>query len=310
MERGLAKVRAVDGVMLGVTFIVLSYALVPMMDGIAKYLSADYPVGQIVWARYFFHLAVLLPLVLLRHGGRALLPARPWAQVLRGALLLGSTILFFTAIAEMPIADALALVFVSPLVVTALSPLVLGERVGLRRGSAVVVGFLGALVIIRPGFGVLQPAALLALGAGCLYGSYLLATRRLAGAAPPLVTLTYTALIGAIVMSLWVPFVWQPPSLGAWAWMIAMGSLAASGHFLLIKAFEHAPATILAPFTYVEIIAATVVGYFAFGDFPDAWTWIGITIIAGSGLYILLRERKVKPGRPPSDDGPTTVVQA
>ncbi len=296
--------------MLGIALIVLFYLLVPLMDGIAKFLSADYPVVEIVWARYFFHLLILLPLVLLRHGGRALLPARPLAQLLRGGLLLASTILFFAAISEMPIADAIALVFVSPLVVTALSPFVLGEKVGPRRGAAVAVGFLGALVIIRPGLGVVQPAALLALAAGAIFGFYLLATRRLAGAAPPLVTLTYTALVGAVVMTLWVPAVWVAPTAAAGPLMIAMGALAASGHFLLIRAFEHAQATLLAPFAYVEIIGATAIGFFALGDFPDGWTWLGIAIIAASGIYISLREKRLEIHRPPPGDGPATAIQA
>ena len=310
MGRIWAKTRALNGVMLGIVLIVLSYMVVPLMDGIAKFLSADYPVVEIVWARYFFHLLILLPLTVARHGPRALLPSRPLAQLLRGSLLLGSTIFFFAAISKMPIADALALVFISPLLVTALSPLVLGEAVGLRRGAAVAVGFLGALVIIRPGMGVMQLAAFWALGAGTLYGCYLLATRRLAGAAPPLVTLTYTALVGAIVMTLWAPFVWTPPTPAVWVWMIAMGALAASGHFLLIHAFEHAPAAVLAPFAYTEIVSATAVGFFAFGDFPDGWTWVGIAIIAASGLYISRRERRLKQlRRAPADDPPATAIQ-
>lgn len=279
-----------------ILLILAAMTLVPMMDGIAKYLSSSYPVTQIVWARYFFHLLALLPIVWWRYGRRALVPRRPVLQVIRGGLLLGSTVLFFAAIAQMPLADALALVFVSPLVVTALSPLLLGETVGMRRWSGVVVGFLGACLIIRPGLEVMQWGSLLALGAGTVYALYIIATRKLSGSAPPLVTLTYTALLGAVVMSVLTPGAWITPGLKDLALMIGMGLLAAAGHFLLIKAFERAPASLLAPFSYSEIVMATIIGYVVFGDFPDPWTWVGIAVIVASGLYISLRERKVKLG--------------
>lgn len=267
-------------------------AVVPLMDGVAKHLSATFPVLQVVWARYFFHLLILLPAVLWRHGAGALLLHNPWLQIVRGGFLLGSTILFFAAISIMPIADALALVFVAPLVVTALSPLVLGERVGVRRWAAVCVGFAGVLVIVRPGLATFHPGMLLALGAGSVYAFYSLATRKLSGSAPPLVTLAYTALLGALLMSAAVPAVWKTPEGTDFAWMALMGALAAGGHFLIIKAFEHAEASLLAPLGYSEMVMATVVGYVAFGDFPDPWTWIGVAIVIASGVYVSIRERK------------------
>ena len=138
-------------VLTGILLIVLSMSIVPLMDGLAKVLSARYPVVEIVWARYFFHLLYLLPIVVVRFGASALIPRHPLLQIFRGGLLLISTFLFFAAIAQMPIADALALVFISPLIVTALSPVLLGEQVGSRRWAAVWTGFIGALIIIRPG---------------------------------------------------------------------------------------------------------------------------------------------------------------
>lgn len=215
---------------------------------------------------------------------------RRWLQLVRGGFLLGATGLFFAAIAVMPLADALALVFVAPLVVTALSPAILGERVGPRRWTAVVAGFLGVLAIVRPGFTAIDPGMLLALGAGTSYALYSLATRKLSGSAPPLVTLAYTALLGAVVMSAAVPFVWVSPKTTELAWMLLMGALGAAGHYLVIKSFEHAEASLLAPFGYSEMVMATIVGYFAFGDFPDVRTWIGIMIIIASGIYVSLRE--------------------
>ena len=289
---GAGERAAEDSPAKGIVLMLAAMAVVPVMDGVAKHLSASFPVLQVVWARYFFHLLILFPVVLWRHGAGALLLRRPWLQLIRGGFLLGSTILFFAAIAVMPIADALALVFVAPLVVTALSPVVLGERVGVRRWSAVSVGFIGVLVIVRPGLSVFHPGMLLALGAGTIYAFYSLATRRLSGSAPPLVTLAYTALLGAVVMSAAVPAVWITPAATDFAWMALMGALAAGGHFLIIKSFEHAEASLLAPLGYSEIVMATVVGYLAFGDFPDFWTWVGVVIVIASGVYVSLRERK------------------
>ncbi len=280
----------------GIVLMLAAMAVVPLMDGVAKHLSANFAVLQVVWARYFFHLLILLPVVLWRHGASALLLRNPWPQIVRGGFLLGSTVLFFAAIAVMPIADALALVFVAPLVVTALSPLVLGERVGRRRWTAVSVGFVGVLVIVRPGLSAFHPGMLLALGAGTVYALYSLATRKLSGSAPPLVTLAYTAVLGAMVMSVVVPSVWSPPEAKDLVWMVLMGALAAGGHFLIIKSFEHAEASLLAPLGYSEIVMATVVGYLAFGDFPDAWTWVGIAIVIVSGVYVSLRERRAAGG--------------
>mgnify|MGYP002632171635 CR=1 FL=1 len=279
----------------GIVLIILSMILVPFMDVIAKLLSARYPIFEIVWARYFFHLLIILPVLLWRHKIAGLWPSRPGLQIIRGGLLLVSTFLFFAAIAKMPIADALALVFISPLLVTALSPVLLGETVGIRRWTAVFFGFIGALIIVRPGFTVIGTGALLALGAGVVYALYVVATRKLAGSAPPLVTLAYTALLGAIIMTVVVlMFQWVPPSPADWLLMGAMGAVAAAGHYLLIKAFEHAPASVLAPFGYTEIIMATFAGYAFFGDFPDHWTWLGVMVIIISGVYISLRERRTR----------------
>lgn len=285
---------------IGVALMMAAMMVVPLMDGIAKHLSATFSVAQVTWARYFFHLVILLPVVLWRHGAAALLLRRPVLQIVRGGFLLGSTFLFFGAIAVMPIADAIALVFVAPLIVTALSPVVLGEQVGVRRWLAVIVGFLGVLVIVRPGMSAFHWGMLLALGAGSIYAFYSLATRRLSGSAPPLVTLTYTALLGAVVMSAVVPFFWITPTTTELAWMALMGAVAAAGHFLIIKSFEYAEASLLAPLGYSEIISATAVGYLVFGDFPDEWTWAGVAVIIASGIYVSLRERKASPATPSS----------
>jgi drug/metabolite transporter (DMT)-like permease len=272
---------------------VSAMAVVPFMDAIAKHLSSHLPVIEIVWARYFFHFIFFAPFALYHHGKSALWPKRPLLQLTRGGFLLGSTILFFAALAKMPIADALALVFVSPLIVTALAPAVLGEKVGIRRWAAVFVGFAGALIIIKPGSGVLQGASLLALGAGIVYSFYLLSTRKLSGSAPPIVTLTFTALLGALSMSLLVIPVFIMPDRTQLLLMVLMGVIAACGHYLIIKSLEMASASLLAPLSYSEIVVATILGYVIFGDLPDIQTWIGIFIIVCCGLYISWRERAI-----------------
>lgn len=279
-----------DRPLLGIGLMVLGVSLVPLMDGVAKSLAADYHVLQIVWARFAFHLLWLLPFLALYARNHRLLPRHPGLQILRGGFILAATMCYFSAIALMPIADALALLFISPMVTTLLSPIVLRERVGPWRWGAVVVGFLGALIVIRPGAGVFQWASVLALCAGFFHACYLLTTRRLAGSTNPVITLFYTALVGAAGMSLTLPAVWIPPPPVDWGLMALMGAFAASGHFLIIRAFDRAPAPVVAPVAYAEIVAATAVGYFAFGDFPAPWTWVGIAVIVASGVVISIRE--------------------
>jgi len=271
--------------MLGAMFIM------PLLDGLAKFLQGTYPTGQVVWARYTFHLLLMLPLVVSRFGVRALVPARWGEQLLRGALLLSATVLFFSSIRVLPLADTLSLFFVSPLLVTILAAVLLGEPVGWRRIVAVLIGLMGVAIMLRPGSGLLGPAALLALGAGTVHAVYMVVTRRLAGSDPPLVTLAHTALVGAVASSLVVFLWWEPPTLRDFGLMVLMGGLAAAGHYLIIKAFDYAPAAWLAPVGYAEIVMSTVVGFLVFGDFPSALTWLGIAIIIFSGIYISLRER-------------------
>lgn len=270
--------------------IVAAMLIIPVMDGIAKGLTKEFAPVQVVWARYFFHFMLFLPLVLLRHGSRTFRLKRPMLQLLRGGFLLASTFCFFTAIKSMPLADAIAVIFVYPFVVTALAPWLLGDRVGHLRWMAVIVGFLGAMLVIRPGFAEVSPAMLFAIAAGSIYALYVLATRKLAGSDPVLVTLLMTGVVGTAVTSAVMPWFWQTPSLPQLGLMVTIGFLAACGHYLIIQAHEQASAAQLAPYAYVEIVGATVVGLVLFGDFPDAVTWIGIGVIVGSGIFIAWRE--------------------
>ena len=278
-------------VLSGIGLMLIAMVIVPLMDAAAKYISGDFHTLQIVWGRYFFHALFLLPIVVWRYGKRAFHSRRPLMQFVRGAMLAASTWLFFAAIARMPLADAIATIFIYPFIVTALSPLVLGEPVGIRRWLAVLVGFIGALIVIRPSGEVLNTGVILALGAGTVFAGYSLFTRKLAGVDPPLVTLTFTGLIGAIGTSVFVPFVWIAPEPRHWLLLVFIGLCAAIGHFLVILAYERVRAATLAPFGYFEIVTATLLGFVIFGDFPDQFTWLGIAIIVASGIYISNRER-------------------
>ena len=279
----------------GIAIIVLGFMIIPAMDALGKWLSTDYSVWQISWARFFFHFLFLAPFVLWRYRLSAILLPKQGLQVLRGGFLMGATICFFGALAILPLADTLALSFVSPLLVTLLSPWLLGETVGWRRRAAVAVGFLGVVIIVRPGFQEVGLGALLALASGCSFAFYVIATKKLAGTAPPMVTLAYTSVVGCLVLSGIMlgggPAVWRTPDLEGLVLMAGVGLVAVVGHFLVIRAYDHAEASLLSPFNYSEMIAAAALGYFVFNEFPDAWTWLGIAIIVASGVYIALRER-------------------
>jgi len=260
------------------------------MDALAKHLTQSYPVIQVVWARYVFHF-LLLALVLGPRLARTVQTRHLGLQCLRSLLMLGATGLFFTSLSFIPLADATAVMFVAPIVVTALAMPLLGERVGPHRWAGVVVGFLGALIIIRPGTDTMDSAAMLAFGAASCYALYQIATRRLSGTEAPMTTLAYTALIGVLATSALVPFAWQPPTPTHWLAMAGLGLLGGAGHFALIKAFQFAPVATVTPFGYTNLIWATLFGYLIFGELPDGWTISGALVIASSGLYILHRER-------------------
>jgi len=261
------------------------------MDTIAKYLSSDLSFFQITWARYFF--TVLFALFFMFFFSRKNLAwsTQPKLQILRGLTLFFANVLFFYSISIISMAKALILAFIAPLVTTALSPFLLGEQVGFRRWSAVLVGFVGSLIVIRPGFIDFNLASVAALGTGVFYGVYLIITRKLHASDNPLLTLLLTGVVGAVCGSLIVPIVWTNPSFNQWSLLALMGVFACIGHLFLILSLKYADASKLAPFGYFEIITNVILGYYFFMDFPDIWTWVGFSIIVSSGLYIFIRER-------------------
>ena len=271
-----------------------AWIVLPFMDTIAKYLSSEISFFQITWARYFFTVFWTLPLMFFFFRKNLKWSENPKLQILRGITLLSANICFFYSISIISMAKALTLAFIAPLVTTALSTIILGENVGIKRWSAVIVGFLGSLVVIRPGLIEFNLATFAALGTGFFYGVYLIITRKLHTVDNPLLTLLITGVVGAIISSLFVPIIWINLSQSQWLWLALMGIFACLGHLLLIYSLRYADASKLAPFGYFEIVTTIILGYYFFQDFPDIWTFAGLFIIISSGVYVFKREIKNK----------------
>ena len=280
--------------MKAITFNLLAWVMLPIMDGFAKYLSSDLPVLQITWARYFFTVAFTLPIMFFFFRKNLVWTDKPKLQLIRGLILLTANVCFFYSISIISLGKALTLAFIAPLIVTAFSPIFLGEKVGFRRWSAVIIGFIGSMVVIRPGFVEINLASLAALGTGVMYGFYLIITRKLSSSDNPLLTLLLTGVVGAIIISFVMPFVWIKPTLNQWSMMAAIGIFACVGHLFIILSLKYADASKLAPFSYFEIVTNIIIGYYFFSDFPDKWTFLGLFIIILSGIYISRRENIVK----------------
>ena len=272
-----------------------AWVMLPIMDGFAKYLSSTIPVLQITWSRYFFTVIIVLPVMLIFFRKNFKWTEKPQLQLIRGLLLFCANILFFYSISVISLAKALTLAFIAPLIVTILSPILLGEKVGFRRGAAVITGFIGSLIVIRPGFVEVNLASIAALGTGVLYAFYLIVTRKLHNSDHPLLTLLLTGVVGAIIGSMIMPSVWVQPTINEWYMMFALGFFASLGHLFLILSLKYADASKLAPFGYFEIITNIIIGYYFFNHFPDNWTFLGLFVIISSGIYIFRREALYKP---------------
>lgn len=259
------------------------------IDTVGKVLVQTYPVPQVIWARYAFNVIFLLCFFHRRFFDH-LRTARPSLQFVRSLLIFVTTVLYFGAIHYIPLADANAIMALSPVLVTALAVPLLSERVGLHRWIAVVTGFTGAVVIIRPGLDIMNTASLVILSAAICNALYQICTRRLSRSDPVLTTLVHTSTVGVVVTCAAVPFFWVPPDFLGWTLMVAMGLFGSLGHFLLIKAFSYAPAPALSPYSYSGLAWSALLGFAVFGDVPDLWTTAGAGVIVASGLYIIHRE--------------------
>lgn len=288
---------------IGIVLMLVFVVIAPGMDIFAKLATSTLPSGEIALARFAVQGLVLMPVVIwrgaTRRGGvRRLTVRAAMLHGLRGFFIAVATVCFITALSVMAVADAIAIFFVEPLILTLLGGLALGERVGWRRYAACLVGFVGALIVVRPSFDQLGWMALLPLGTALGFAFYLVLTRRLAQYEDPFAMQAYSGLAGTlcVAVALWLGAgtmtVFDPvwPDARGWLLMAAVGGIATISHLFLVFAFKNAPASTLAPFQYLEIVAATGFGYLVFGDFPDALKWLGIAIIVGSGLYVFWRE--------------------
>ena len=276
-----------------VFMIVGAVACFSVLDGIIKTLSARHPVPLLVWARWGFQVLAMLLWLAPKMGAGMLRTRHLRMQLLRGVLLVGSSLFFMTALSHLPLADATALNYTTPTIVIILAIVFLNERLTPARLAFVVAGLAGMLMIVQPGAGIFKGTSLFALGSAGCYALYQITTRMVA-ADDPRVSLFYPALIGTLLMT----FVW--PWFGsridvAWtdvAWLAGIGVLGTIGHFLLILAFQRAPASALTPFTYIQVVFATLIGWLVYDDFPDALTLAGMALIAGSGLLLTWHERR------------------
>ncbi len=275
----------------------LAMALIPCLNASAKYLGQRYATVEIVWARYAGHFVYMIVAFLPRHGLRLFATSRLRLQVLRSALLVTATGVYFTALHWTELPTAAIISFVSPFMMTALAGIMLGEAIGARRWVAVVVGFLGALLILRPGSGAVQSASFLVLISAACNAFYQILTRSLAARDSAETSNTYIAVVGFLLTSLVVPFFWRTPQAPLdIALFIGLGIFGGFGHYFIVKALEWAPASVIAPLNYGQLVGTVLIGYGVFAEFPDLWTWCGASIIIGSGLYMFLSENR--PNRP------------
>jgi drug/metabolite transporter (DMT)-like permease len=281
---------SVDTPLRGIGLLVLATILFSLSDAMAKYLSQSLPVTEIAWLRYvaFVVLAVWLDV---RSGAGRFRVRRPGLQVLRGLALVGSAISIMMALRRMPLAETSAVSYVSPALITILSIPMLGEVVEPRRWAAVVVGLIGVLVVVRPGTVAFQPAALFAVLCALCWATVSVLSRLMAGIERATTTLLWSAVVGLIVLSAMLPAVAVWPRPGELALGLLLGVVASTGQYLVVLAFRHAAASLLAPFSYLQLIWATALGWLVFGAWPDRWTLVGAAIIVGSGLAMAGHER-------------------
>jgi drug/metabolite transporter (DMT)-like permease len=257
----------------------------------AKYLSATLPSIEIAWIRFLVFAVIMTPAMMSASPLYALQTNRLGLHLMRGAALLGSSLFFISGLRFLPIAEASATGFVAPLFVTALSIIFLGEKVGLRRWIATGVGLVGVLIILRPGTGAFHPAAFFPLVSALAWACTLIMTRMMSGTERAITTMTYSSIAGLFILSALVPFVWVTPTWHDIAFGILIGVASTAGQWIVVLAFRYADASVLAPFSYTQLLWVSVLGFFIFGEVPDAYTITGAAFIVASGLYTAHRER-------------------
>ena len=291
---------ASQNVLRGIVFIVFAVMLLAIMDAIGKQLSTRYPIPMLVWARYSVHCLLMLAVLLPTYGRRLWYTTRPRAQTLRALMLFGVTGFALAAFRVLPLTVATSISFLAPLLVGLLAGPLLGEKVGRVQAIALITGLAGVVLIARPGGEVPLMGVLFAgLGALC-YTGYQLMTRMLAPHESAVTMLFFTALVGTVVSSLTLPWLWTgiEPGLTDGLLICSLGILGGSGHFLLIHAFRLSPASTLAPFLYVQLVWAGLLDLIIFQHVPDGPTWIGIILIVVAGLSVFIHEKINARARP------------
>lgn len=283
--------RAVPSQLRGSLLLIASTIFFSVSDAITKELAENLPPVEVAWLRYATFVVLMIPLIMMNGGGSLLRSQRPDLQVLRGLGMIGSTVFFTTGLRFLPIADATAIYFISPILIMALSILFLGETVGWRRWLAAFVGLGGVLIVVRPGTGAFEAAALLPILSASSWAAAAIVTRKMSGRDHSLTTLAYSALVGFVGLSVAMPFIWVTPSWEQILLGLCIGIISTIGHWFVIRAYRCADASMLAPFSYVQMIWAGALGYLVFAAVPDFWTIVGAAVIAASGLYTAYRER-------------------
>lgn len=299
--------RSAPQVSKGVLMVMVAVAIFSLGDLLAKYLTRFYPIPLIVWARFTFHLLLVVAVLGPRYRWALVRTRHLGTQIARGLLLVLGSVFFVSALKFMPLAESTAIAYLAPLIVTLMSVVFLKERVEFARWVAVFVGFAGVLTIIRPGSSVFSWAVLLPIGNALAFASYQILTRRIAGLESPYTSIFYAGLVGSVLSLLPLPSVAMPLQFPYHAIAFAgLGMLGGLGHLILIKAYEHAPASRLAPFSYSQLIWVAAIGFFAFGDFPDRWSVLGIGILVGSGVYIARHQRRTEQEQRVVEEPPDT----
>ncbi len=284
-------------VLQGIGLITLAMALLSAMDAVVKWLSPDYSTIQLMFFRSVFAFLPLAPLVLRNGLVGSLRTRRLGTHALRSLFGIAALGCFFWSLSLLPLADATAITFAAPLFVTALSLPLLGEVVRARRWTAVGVGFLGVLVMVQPGVGVLQPAALLPLAAALFLALMVIQVRKLTRTDSDTTIVLYYTLFATLVTGTMVPFYWITPGLTDFLLLAAVGVLGGLGQLALTAAFRRAEASILAPFDYTAMVWAVLFGFLVWGELPAPNIWLGVAIVIASGIYIIYREAELRPSR-------------
>ena len=275
----------------GIALILASTVFLGASDVTAKYLSATLPSVEIAWIRFLTFALIMSPAMFRGSPLFALRTERLGLQLMRGAALVGSSLFFISGLRYLPIAEASATGFVAPLFVTALSIVFLSEKVGVRRWLATAVGLLGVLIILRPGTSAFHVAAFFPLVSAVAWACTLIMTRMMSGREHVLTTMTYSSIAGLCILSALVPFVWVTPSWHDIAFGVFIGVASTAGQWIVVLAFRYADASVLAPFSYTQLLWVSILGFMVFGEVPDIWTVTGAIFIVGSGLYTAHRER-------------------